>query len=167
MRCVFLIVCSACLVLGCNNRNPSPENMDPIYLELKAEIAGAENEIKGIIADTAAKKSKAEAINESWKAKQSLWADYYKALRLETRASERILYLKKRLDSRLEEDRLKYNQAMNTGDVWPNPKEILFYRRNRIHRSISSDWARARPELEKLAMMSTEIEKAGEKTAEK
>ncbi|MBX9769575.1 MAG: hypothetical protein K2X47_20025, partial [Bdellovibrionales bacterium] len=137
MRFVFLVICSACLVLGCNNRNPTPENMDPIYQDLKAEIGVAENELKGIAKDTADKMAKAQEVNESWRMKQRLWAEYYKALRLETHANERVLYLKTKLESRLEDDRLKYNLAMNEGKAWPNPQEVLIYRKNRVARSIS------------------------------
>ena len=125
--------------------------MDPVYLDLKTEIGVAENELKTIVADAAKKKAAAEEVNESWRLRQKLWTDYYKALRLETVAQERVLFLKVKLESRLRDDRLKYNQAMNEGKTWPNPQEIVFYRRNRIHRTISSDWKRARPELEKLA----------------
>jgi hypothetical protein len=153
---LFLFVCSACLILGCESRNAHPEMMDPVYLELKAEIGVAEGELKGILADTTLKRGKVSEQNESWRGKQKLWIEYYKALRLETVALERVQYLNTKLESRQMEDRLNYNAAINNGKVWPNPKEIVFYRRNRIHRTISSDWKRARPELEKLARGSSQ-----------
>jgi hypothetical protein len=129
---------------------------DPVYLDLKAEIGVADGELKGILLDTLTKKNKASEQNESWRAKQKLWAEYYKALKLETAALERVQYLQTKLESRQIEDRINYNNAMNKGAAWPNPKEIVFYRMNRMHRTISSNWTLARPQLEKLARVSAQ-----------
>jgi hypothetical protein len=137
---LVLIFVLTSFISGCSRPNPTPEKVDPIYLDLigrssvaKAAAETTKEEIIKLREDLAALPARDPSRRKlqqdlSKKETQMMVADQ-EALYFEIRAQQRMAYARK-----------AYLEAFDRGEKWPDPKDFEAYKLQRRLEDAPREW---------------------------
>ncbi len=132
------IICS--LLVGCRKEDPNPELLDPIYNDLRAQLASAESAVEAMSKKLEAAK-KELTISEPRSLDRRIARDniekYTQGL---TKAEELREFYTIRVARRLAETRKSYKQAFRKNAPWPDPNEYEYYKINKKLVTAPQNW---------------------------
>jgi hypothetical protein len=123
---IFFVLFS--LLVGCNQPNPHPETLDPIYSDIekeKKEVDGAYAAEKKNLEDLQQDLLDVKPQTGQIKYAQKRILDSKERLNV---LYQRKIYLQLRLETRLAQVSKDYLRAFEKGHVWPDPKEYIEYK---------------------------------------
>lgn len=134
-------------VAGCRKEDPNPENLDPIYKDLKARSDNYEKELEET------KKSIAELRKDLEKAEprsielKNIQRDLAKTQAKHDGADQLFRYYKIRAERRRLMGRKAYRAAFAQNKEWPDPREYSDYLVNMRLHEVNLNWNARVPKL--------------------
>lgn len=127
-------------ISGCSRPNPTPEKLDPIYLDLmsrssvaKAAAETTKEEILQLREDLAALPARDPS-------RRKYQQDISKKETQLMVADQEALYFEIRAEQRREYARKAYLEAFNRGEKWPDPKDFEAYKLQRRLEDAPREW---------------------------
>jgi hypothetical protein len=140
IKLIFLIFSTFLVMTACSKPNPTPEVLDPIYLDISKELSSTQAELER------EKKTLDEQIKELKKVQPQTGQVKYAQKRVDDTVhkmdhlKQMITYLEIRLESRKSESRSSYIQAYNSKAVWPDPNELVKYQAQKRLENAPKEW---------------------------
>ncbi len=135
------------LVLGCKQPEPNPELKDPIFNDLKAQLAATSGEVDKAVEDIKAAKESLEKLEvRTTERKQTI----RQISTLEKKLSElqqMKIYYEVRIEQRKAFVQKDYLRAFHAEKPWPNPEEFERYKTVKNLRTAPKSWDTRVPKL--------------------
>lgn len=158
----LFIACSIFSILGCKSKNPNPELIDPIYLDLQKEERRHSQLVKEL-------EKQIETSNKELASSEPRSIDLKIKAKEISGLKDRLIRLKQgeeyfriRAELRRVEARKAYTIAFEKGEEWPNPEEFKAYEVNKRLRTVPLNWSERVPKLKLLQEEALKEETSGE-----
>lgn len=128
---------------ACTQKNPNPEQSDPIYKDLKVELDIAtkalEDEQKNMLS---LEKEKDQAVPQTGQIKYAMKKIYDSEHKIDMLKQQK-LYFEIKVEERAQQARRAYEESLKPGaKPWPDPKEIEEYEAIERLQRAKFDWDR-------------------------
>jgi hypothetical protein len=128
------------IVTGCNRADPYPERRDPVLADIEADLRLAERAVMTLEKEKTANKAQMEAARLQTGEAKTKWTAYHETEKNLDQAQQHVKYLKLRKETRIEQDRKSYRDALASGSPWPDPQEFKDYMTNKRLKTAPRDW---------------------------
>lgn len=136
--CILLLLMTS--LTACKRENPSPELIDPIYLDLKSELNSAEQSIAEYEKKIEEAKNNLEKSEPNSIDRKNAQKDLMSAQKAYTKSVELAEYYKIRTEQRLVAARIEYKKAFREDRAWPSKEAIEAYKTNKRLQNASRNW---------------------------
>ncbi|MGZ3768458.1 MAG: hypothetical protein ACXVCP_01045 [Bdellovibrio sp.] len=137
---LILSIYLSIFLISCNKPDPNPELKDPIYLDLVAATATAnqqiENEKKTLEGNRKELKEVALQTGQNLYAEKRVRESIERIQKLE----QEKLYLDLKVQAQKKLAKSSYLQAFKKGEPWPNEKDWDSYQNEKKLRSVNKSW---------------------------
>ena len=140
IKFLFFSLIFTLLLVSCTKHDPNPELKDPIYLDIKSQMALAEKSL----AEANAKIKEfndglASALPQTGQTKTLQRKVFYHEKQRDL-LLQQIKYWLIRSEDRAKQVRIDYAKSLNGGPPWPNPKEFEVYLSEKKLRLAKIEW---------------------------
>lgn len=137
---IFILIIISTWLLACNKPNPTPELVDPIYIDLQQQAQSAKKELESEIKKNEGYKKEVESAVPQTGAIKYAQKRFFESEARVDKLKQEVKFYELKVDSRKQFARKMYAKAYKNGEIWPNEEEFVAYKTQKALSNIETSW---------------------------